>query len=78
MSPARFHHYGVAVADLEGAVAWYRDVLGLRVETRFSLPEVPLDIVKLVSDAGVRVELLKFHCGAAACVLPAAAVICSI
>jgi len=59
MLSERIHHYGVAVADLEGSVAWYREKLGFDVEKRFALPEARLEIVKLVSPSGVRIELLK-------------------
>lgn len=55
----RIHHFGVAVAELEGAVAWYCEKLGFTVEKRFSLPEAHLDIVKLANPRGVRIELLK-------------------
>ena len=57
----RIHHFAVAVADLEGAVAWYGEKLGFSIQKRFSLPEAHLDIVKLVTSTGVRIELLKSH-----------------
>src|ERR1043165_2143129 len=57
------HHAGVVVADLEAAVAWYGAHLDFAVERRFSLNDGRLDIVKLVSPGGVRVELLRFHDG---------------
>ena len=52
------HHCAVAVADLEATIAWYCDKLDFRVEKRFTLPDAKLEIVKLISDGGVRLELL--------------------
>ena len=37
MSDLRAHHFGVTVADLERAVTFYRDVLGLAVSDRFTV-----------------------------------------
>jgi catechol 2,3-dioxygenase-like lactoylglutathione lyase family enzyme len=59
MLAERIHHHGIAVADLEGAVAWYCEKLGFDVEKRFALPEAHLEIVKLVAPSGVRIELLR-------------------
>lgn len=33
---AGLHHVALSVSDLDASTAWYRDVLGLRVETRLS------------------------------------------
>ncbi len=57
----RTHHFGLAVSDLEAALAWYCRTLDLTVEKRFSLDEGRLEIVKLLSGGGVRIELLKSH-----------------
>jgi catechol 2,3-dioxygenase-like lactoylglutathione lyase family enzyme len=59
MLAAQIHHYGIAVLDLEGSVTWYREKLGFDVEKRFALPEAYLEIVKLITPTGVRIELLK-------------------
>ncbi|MFB6164595.1 MAG: VOC family protein [Haloarculaceae archaeon] len=37
MATPTAHHYGITVADLDRAVAFYRDVLGLAVLDRFSV-----------------------------------------
>jgi catechol 2,3-dioxygenase-like lactoylglutathione lyase family enzyme len=37
MSDCSAHHFGITVSDLDRAVAFYRDVLGLDVLTRFSV-----------------------------------------
>jgi len=55
------HHVGIAVADLDASVAWYERTLDLTVEKRFSLHDGRLQIVKLVSAGGVRIELLRSH-----------------
>ena len=55
----RLHHFAIAVADLEATLAWYCEHLDFTVETRFRLPDAHLDIVKLISPTGVRLELLK-------------------
>ncbi len=52
------HHWAVVVADLEAAINWYRDKLDFRIEKRFTLSDAKIEIVKLISDAGVRLELL--------------------
>jgi len=55
----RLHHFAVAVADLSAAVEWYREKLDFSIEKRFTLPDANLEIVKLASPGGVRIELLK-------------------
>ena len=64
----RFHHHGIAVADLAASVEWYRTRLDFRVEQRFTLEDAALEIVKLVSPDGVRIELLSALHGAHAAV----------
>ena len=59
----RIHHYGVRVSGLEAALAWYRATFDLTVEKRFILPEARLEIVKLISPTGVRLELLASLAG---------------
>jgi catechol 2,3-dioxygenase-like lactoylglutathione lyase family enzyme len=58
MKSHELHHCAVAVADLEASINWYRDKLDFRIEKRFTLTDAKIEIVKLVSDAGVRLELL--------------------
>ncbi len=62
----RLHHFAVAVADLSASLDWYRDKLDFVIEKRFALPDSDLEIVKLVSPGGVRLELLKHLTHAAA------------
>lgn len=52
------HHVGVGVADLESALQWYCQKLDLTIEKRFTLEDARIEIVKLVSTGGVRIELL--------------------
>lgn len=54
----RLHHVGIAVSDLDAAVQWYCRHLDLTVEQHFTLDEAQVEVVKLVSPGGVRVELL--------------------
>jgi catechol 2,3-dioxygenase-like lactoylglutathione lyase family enzyme len=66
----RTHHYGLTVADLDRAVEFYRDVLGLDVAARFDVSGSGFaDAVDVVSAAGsfvhldagdVRVELVSY------------------
>jgi methylmalonyl-CoA/ethylmalonyl-CoA epimerase len=51
------HHVGMAVLDLEEAIATYERLFGARVEHRGALPEQGVEAASLVVGAG-RVELL--------------------
>jgi catechol 2,3-dioxygenase-like lactoylglutathione lyase family enzyme len=64
------HHVGITVSDLDRAVSFYRDVLGLDVLTRFSVggeafatgvdvPGATGDFAHLDAD-GARVELVEY------------------
>lgn len=64
MLSQRLHHFAVAVADLAATIDWYRDKLDFKIEKRFTLPDADLEIVKLISSGGVRIELLKQRGGA--------------
>ncbi|ESP87039.1 VOC family protein [Candidatus Halobonum tyrrellensis] len=70
MTDLQAHHYAVTVADLDRALEFYRDVLGLDVVDEFSLSDesfataVGVDgatgsFVHLDAD-GVRVELIEY------------------
>jgi methylmalonyl-CoA epimerase len=52
------HHVGVAVGDLEEAIATYERLLGARVEHRGELSEQGIEAASLLVGAG-RVELLS-------------------
>ena len=70
MTALEAHHYGVTVTDLEEAVAFYRDVLGLDVLDRFSVSGEAFATGVGVADAGAdfahldagdtRVELVAY------------------
>ncbi|QLG48776.1 VOC family protein [Natrinema halophilum] len=70
MATLSAHHVGLTVSDLEGALAFYRDVLDLTVVDRFSvggeafsdavgLEEASADFAHLDAD-GVRIELVSY------------------
>ena len=70
MSELAIHHVGIVVSDLEEAVAFYRDTLGLSVADEFTLAEdgigtaigvedVTGDFVHLEGN-GARVELIEY------------------
>lgn len=52
------HHLGIRVADLDGSIDWYRNMLGYELERRFRIEEAALDIVMLSAPGGGRIELL--------------------
>jgi methylmalonyl-CoA epimerase len=57
MAPRRIHHLGVAVADLDEAVATYERLFGARVEHRDRVPDQGVEAASLrVGES--RVELL--------------------
>lgn len=67
-----FRHVGIVVADLEGALSFWRDVLGFRVVRRMEESGPYLDAltgleramattVKLAAPDGQLIELLHFH-----------------
>jgi lactoylglutathione lyase len=56
---ARLDHVGLAVGDLEAAVAWFRDVFGLVPELALRVDPLDLSIEMLVHPVyGYRLELL--------------------
>ena len=57
MEPRGIHHLGVAVVDLDEAVAAYERLLGARVEHRETVPDQGVEAASLRIGAG-RVELL--------------------
>ena len=52
------HHVAIEVADLDGAIAWYRHYLDFRFERRFELPDAGISIAYMTGDA-LRIELLR-------------------
>jgi methylmalonyl-CoA/ethylmalonyl-CoA epimerase len=57
VGPHGIHHLGVAVADLDEAVATYERLFGARVEHRARVPDQGVEAVSLLV-GGSRVELL--------------------
>ena len=55
MQPARIHHVGLPVTDLDISVAWYREALGL---THEAAAGVPGGVAFMVAPTGERLELL--------------------
>lgn len=58
VAPARAHHVGLSVADLDAMVAWYRRALGFEVEVGFDLPGGAMRGVMLRRPDGIGLELL--------------------
>lgn len=54
----RFDHVGLAVRDLEAMTAWYCERFNMRVQHRFDLQDIGLQIAMLVDGTGRRFELL--------------------
>lgn len=57
MPALAFHHAAMSVADIEGAAAWYEDVLGFRIERRFAIPGGTLAM--FLERDGLRIELFQ-------------------
>jgi catechol 2,3-dioxygenase-like lactoylglutathione lyase family enzyme len=71
MPVSRIHHVGITVSDMERSLAFYRDLLGLRVlaDTRLTRPEIAtllgtdeidLRVVDLDTKDGRILELLQY------------------
>ncbi|MDI6869919.1 MAG: VOC family protein [Bacillota bacterium] len=58
--PTRLHHVGVVVENLEQAVRFYVETLGLSLESQTDLPERNLRLAFL-NGIGGRVELLEYR-----------------
>jgi catechol 2,3-dioxygenase-like lactoylglutathione lyase family enzyme len=57
---ASFHHVSLSVADLDVALAWYQEALGLEdVVERFEIPEPLVRTAVLQARNGLRVELIE-------------------
>lgn len=59
MGPRDLHHVGVAVTDLEAAVARYRKLFQAEVEAREELSDQGVRVAAMRVGAGGRVELLS-------------------
>lgn len=56
--PTSIHHIAIAVNDLEAALTFYRDALGLEVSERREVPEEGVEIAFLPAGEG-EIELLR-------------------
>lgn len=63
MELTTIHHFALSVADLDTSIEWYQDKLSFILERRFS-PAVDIEIAHMLSQGGVRIELL-FQAGSA-------------
>ncbi|WP_425145766.1 VOC family protein [Deinococcus sp.] len=55
----QLHHFALVVADLDSSVNWYQSVLDFKVERRFGFSDAGVQIAHLISDTGIRVELIE-------------------
>lgn len=53
-----FHHSGVSVPSLDEAIAWYRDVLGFELETRFDIAVANAQVA-MIRRGSLRFELFE-------------------
>ena len=51
------HHIAIAVHNVDEALAFYRDILGLEVTDRWEAPVDSVEVVSLATEAG-EIELL--------------------
>lgn len=58
MNPAHIHHIAIAVRDLDTALAFYREALGLEVTQRRRVPQEGVEIAFLPAGEG-EIELLE-------------------
>lgn len=54
----QFHHYGVTVSDMDTALEFYRDGLGLEVTNQLSLDDAAFQTFVGVSDAAANIAFL--------------------
>jgi methylmalonyl-CoA/ethylmalonyl-CoA epimerase len=57
------HHFSVSVPDIEAAIAWYGNILGFVLESRFEVPPIAAQGAFLKRDA-LRLELWQIGPGA--------------
>ena len=55
----RFHHAGISVPDLERALTWYCEALGLRPGFRFDIPSAGMRGAYALGDGNNGVELIE-------------------
>ena len=55
----QMHHFAIVVADLDESLRWYKEKLGFTLEKRFGFPEVGTEIAHIVSESGLRLEVMS-------------------
>ncbi len=53
------HHFAIVVADLDESLRWYEEKLGFKLEKRFGFPEFKTEIAHIVSESGLRIEVMS-------------------
>jgi methylmalonyl-CoA/ethylmalonyl-CoA epimerase len=51
-------HAGVSVPNLDDAIAWYRDVLGFKLERRLSIASIPAEVAVMIN-GNLRMEIFQ-------------------
>ena len=54
-----FHHVAIVVSQLDAAVDWYCNLLGLHLERHFGFADSGVEIAHVASAAGLRIELIR-------------------
>ena len=55
----QIHHFALVVSNLNASVNWYTDILEFRTERRFAFPEAGVQIAHMLTDTGIRMELIE-------------------
>jgi len=53
------HHFALVVRGLEDSIDWYGNMLGFKLERRFDFPQFGVKIAHILSDGGIRIELIE-------------------
>ena len=55
----QIHHFALVVPNLDASVSWYSGIFGFRTERRFAFPDAGVQIAHMLTDTGIRVELIE-------------------
>ena len=55
----QMHHLAIVVADLDKSLQWYEEKLGFKLEKRFGFAEAGTEIAHILSDGGLRLEVIS-------------------